>query len=123
MLWADLYGLLIINCVERGTRNHIVQCAVCMSWNAAEFILFEVEIYHLISAPKEIIVIGSIFIDRGINVSVDEIGLIHVISPPDMVAMDAIIMTGLIVLYSSDSIISEDELELDHIVTNLNRIE
>lgn len=79
--------------------------------------------YHLRVAPSRIIIMGNIFMVNGINVRVDEIGLIHDINLPEIVAMEARMMIGLIMLYSSDSIINGEELELDHIVTRLNRIE
>lgn len=79
--------------------------------------------YHLNVAPKVIIISGSIFMVIGIMVNVDEIGLIHDMKLPDIVAMRARIVIGLMILYSSDSMIRGDELELDHMVTKLNRME
>lgn len=112
-----------MNWVDKGTKNHIVQCALCVVGSFKEFILLDVEMYHLSRAPRKIIIMGSIFMGMGMNVRVDEMGLIHDIRLPATVAMVAKIIIGLIILCSSDSMISGDEFELDHIVTNLNRIE
>jgi len=57
------------------------------------------------------------------NVTVDEIGLIHDNDLPEIVAIEAKIRIGLMIFCSSDSIICGIELEFDHMVTNLKRME
>jgi hypothetical protein len=70
-----------------------------------------------------IITIGDIFMYRGKNVWIDDTGFIHVINPPAIVAMDVRRIIGLIIGFSSFSIIWGAEFIFDHIVTMENRME
>jgi hypothetical protein len=79
--------------------------------------------HHLKIMPVTIIISGASFMYRGINVTVDEIGLIQDSDLPEIVAIEAKIRIGLIIFRSSDSIICGIEWEFDHIVTNLKRME
>jgi len=67
------------------------------------FILFISDIYHLRIAPMVIIIIGMNFINIGMNVVVDEIGLIQDKALPEIVAIVAKVIIGLIILFSSMS--------------------
>lgn len=82
-----------------------------------------IDVDHPIISPKIIIVRGRIFIEYGINVIVDDIGFIHVSIDPVITAISASRSIGLIILDSSVIRIIGDELDEDHIVTTLNRIE
>lgn len=74
-------------------------------------------------SPRLIIVIGSSFICRGRNDSVEEIGLIHVNMAPEIIAITARNDIGLIIGDSSLIIIRGEEVDGAHIVTILNRME
>jgi hypothetical protein len=89
--------------------------------NALNF--FIDDIHHLRVIPVAIIKSGVSFMYRGMNVTVDEIGLIHDMDLPEIVAIEAKIIIGLIIFCSSVNIICGIELEFDHMVTILKRME
>lgn len=121
--WASWYGLSSCSCVDRGTRNHIIHLALSSNgvWIDVDFGL--VDRAHLIIMPRVIIVSGRSFMWRGRNRVVEEIGLIHVKADPIITAIRARKYMGLMIGSSSLIEIMGDELDDDHIVTNLNRME
>jgi hypothetical protein len=83
--------------VERGTRNHIIHLAFSSSGILSVIDFGLDEVIQPIINPNEIIVIGRIFIYIGRNVTVEEIGLIHVRIEPMEIAISASNDIGLMI--------------------------
>lgn len=102
--WAIIRGPFIVNCVDRGTRNHIIHLA---KWVMASFIIRDVFIVrlvfisHAIMNPVVTIMIGITLINEGrINVLVDS-RVIHLIALPAVIDIAASSIVGVIIFVSS----------------------
>ena len=124
ILCAVLNGVFIINCEDRGTRNHIIQ--------EAQWVIFILNIndelfsdrYHLIENPIIIRRIGIIFMDDGINIFDNLLtGFIHIIIAPVIVANDDNSNIGFIIGCSSVKNRWELIMIGVHIVIRLKRTE
>jgi uncharacterized membrane protein len=82
-----------------------------------------VDKYHPVRAPTVIIIMGTIFIVSGMMDSVEEIGLIHARSPPEIVASEARNSIGLMIGISSVMCICGAQFDVLHMVTTLKRME
>lgn len=90
-------GRLIVNCVDKGARNHIEVCALLsllFSIKNAVFCWFEHSIDQVKKALDTINIIGVIFKYRGRNISVEGLNKIQFNPLPPVIAATLRISVG-----------------------------
>jgi hypothetical protein len=124
--WAVIKGAFIINWVERGTRNHIMQLA---KWVFDKSIISDFDLDELvlivqaIAKPRVIIKIGRSLMSIGrINVLFVSI-IIQLIDLPAIMDIVPSIIVGIMISIFSLILISGLDRLGPHSTTKLNRIE
>jgi len=124
--WAVWRGAFIINCDERGTKNHIIHDAWCFIGiliALAGRSVLDLVIYHPRIKPIATIIIGNIFINDGRINDMFLTGGSQAMQLPDRIDTKDRNSIGAIIIDSSlILIILAFEFD-DHIVTRLKRIE
>jgi len=102
--WAMIRGPFIVNCVDRGTRNHIMHLAKWVSDSFSiidKFIVILVLISQAAINPIVTIISGVTLINVGkINELVDN-KVIHLMALPAVIDIEASSIVGAIILISS----------------------